>query len=348
MRGIKSGLTVAIAGTGGFASVHAGVWAMLKGVRVKAVLGRDPVRTAAFADRHGIQGRFTDPDEFIRHEGGGGGGDILDVVTVPCTHIDTARKLMGAFRGVMVEKPLDVDVEKAVSFYDEVKAKGLSVGVVSQLKYGRLFKRMKALLSEGALGELDHFSVNICTLREAGYYGDRPWRDDPRLSGGGVLVSQAIHRLNFLFSLTGYGVQSVYAIKGPGRYAKAVEEAVTVAVMMSGGVTGSVHATTLCPSAVDRIELEGTKGAVAVDLSSGVITTSPDGPGDAARTERMDPEDENLLRNQFEDFARMAADGRGECQNLVQSVNDMIIIDAIYRSVSSGRPARVNGLLAES
>lgn len=336
-------ISVAIAGTGGYAAVHASVWSMMKGVRLIAVLGGDPQRAASFAKEHGIQNHYADPDAFMSMAGD---IDVLDVVTVPSTHVDTARKLMrSARKGVMIEKPLDADPAKAVSFFNEVTGGGLAVGVVSQLRYGRLFTRVGELLTEGACGELDHFSIHLSMLREGGYYGGRPWRDDPDVSGGGVLMSQAIHRLNFVFSLIGYDVQGVFAVGGPSRHAVNVEEAVTAVIKMQTGVTGSVYATTLCPSANDRIELEGSDGKISADLRTCGITVSGRAVGGASRTEKVGQEGENLLYNQFAKFIEMLKDGSGGSQNLREAVNDVIVIGAMYRSISGGGPVAVEGLV---
>ncbi len=257
-------LSLVMVGTGGFADIHAQRWMKIDGVKVVAVIGRDYKKTTLFAERYGIKKFYSDLSRFKAevHD-----IDILDVVTVPSTHIDIALELMDGCKGFFIEKPIDIDIKKALIFLDMVKNKKISVGVVSQLKYGEAYHHIKELVKGGDLGDIIHFTIHLSNLRESDYYcWNGGWRDDLSISGGGIMMSQAIHRLNFVLGIVGYNVEEVSAFEGMSRYAKNVDESISVVFKMKEGYTGSLCATSIAGVESDYVIFEGTGGVLATDF----------------------------------------------------------------------------------
>ncbi|OGW37766.1 MAG: hypothetical protein A2Y97_03730 [Nitrospirae bacterium RBG_13_39_12] len=345
-------LSVAVAGTGGFAENHIKTWMKIDGVKIVAILGSDEERSRLLAKKFGIKTFYPDLSRFkaeVKEL------DILDVVNVPSSHVHIALRLMENYKAVFIEKPLDIDVKKALEFLDVVRNRNISVGVVSQLKFSNAYHRIKESVNGNEIGNIINFTINLSNLRGRDYYCcNGGWRDDRSISGGGVLMSQAIHKINFVMGILGYHVDTVFSFEGPSRYAKNVEEAISVVFKMMDGSTGFLHATSLCSAVSDYIIFEGANGIVAIDFKEWDVVKSDNKFSLSKllkkickiRYYKKDTE-EVALYNQMNDFVDIVRNkGKGE-QNIVEAINDIIIIKAIYESISRGHPIKVKDIIHE-
>lgn len=344
-------LSVAVVGTGRFADTHIQTWLKIEGVRIASVIGRDSQKASLLAKKYGIKKSYSDLSAFKEETPE---IDIVDVVTVPSAHIDIALEFIDRSKGILIEKPLDVDIKKARKFVNEVRNNDVVIGVVSQLKYSENYRSIKRLLDDGDLGSIINFVIQCSGLRKEEYYSlDGGWRDTIAISGGGILMAQAIHRLNFIMSIKGYNVDSVFAVQGLSRFAKNVEESVTAAFKMKDGTTGLLHVTSLCALETDYIIFEGTEGIVVTDFKDYEIIKKSTKESffnkfrdnfykkNIRGKETVD----DFLLNQINDFATIVRNEREGKQNLIDALNDMIIINALYKSIAEKCPVRVDELL---
>jgi predicted dehydrogenase len=345
-------LSVVMVGTGGFADIHAQRWMKVDGVKIVAVIGRDHKKTSLFAERYGIEKFYSD---FSRFRAEVTDFDILDVVTVPSAHIDTALEFMDGCKGFFIEKPIDIDVRRALTFLNMVRNKKIFVGVVSQLKYGDAYHRIRELVKGGDLGKIIHFIIHLSNLRESDYYcSNGGWRDDLSISGGGVMMSQAIHRLNFVLSIVGYDVDEVSAFEGMSRYAKNVDESISVVFKMKQGYTGSLCATSIAGVESDYVIFEGTDGVIATDFKDYNIIKKGREFSLSKLLTRFhgkstvnNKTEEDLLYNQMCDFITIVREKSIRQQNLIEAINDLIIIKAIYESAAKRCSVRVGNIVRE-
>ncbi len=117
-----------------------------------------------------------------------------DVVIVATLHDALAEiSVAAARRGrhVLIEKPgarSSAELEPVLSAACE---KGVRVRVGFNHRYHRALRKARALVDEGALGELMFVRGHDGHGGRPGY--DREWRADPKLSGGGELIDQGPH-----------------------------------------------------------------------------------------------------------------------------------------------------------
>ena len=153
---------------------------------------------------------------------------------------------------------------------EAAEAAGIKLGVVFQYRFREASERLRALLREGALGELAAANVICPWWRPQSYY-DEPGRGTLARDGGGVLITQAIHTLDLMLSLTG-PVAEVAAIAGTTRlHRMETEDFAGAGLRFANGAYGALIATTAeYPGFPERIELIGTKGTAI--LAAGVVT----------------------------------------------------------------------------
>lgn len=194
------------------------------------------------------------------------------ILTPPNTHLELVRRFAAAGKHIVLEKPLERSTERAEALVEVAEAADVKLGVVFQHRFRPASEELRELLADGALGELAAANVICPWWRPQSYY-DEPGRGTLERDGGGVLITQAIHTLDLLLSLTG-PVAEVAAVAGTtALHRMKTEDFVGAGLRFANGAPGALLATTAeYPGFAERIELIGTK-ATAV-LHSGTLEVS--------------------------------------------------------------------------
>lgn len=190
------------------------------------------------------------------------------ILTPPNTHLELVRAAAEAGKHVLLEKPLDVSLEKARALVAVCEQKQIMLGIVLQHRFRQAAVALRQALHDGELGDLVSVSVQIPWWRPQAYY-DVPGRGSRERDGGGVLLTQAIHTMDLALSLAGE-VESVYAHAVTSAVHRMETEDLVAAVLrFRSGAIGSLHATTACyPGFAEQIRLIGTRGSACLEGDS--------------------------------------------------------------------------------
>lgn len=210
-------------------------------------------------------------------------GAIL-LLTPPSAHLELAERAFALGKHVLVEKPLEITVERGRRLVAAGRAAKRRLGVVLQHRFRTASRRLAALLADGALGPIAAASMTVPWWRPQSYY-DEPGRGTLARDGGGVLLTQAIHTLDLFRSLTdAVDVVAAQVITTP-LHRMETEDHVTALLRLRNGAPASIMATTaFYPGLTERIEIIGANGN-AVIAGSGLEVRWLDG-----REERIAPE----------------------------------------------------------
>jgi predicted dehydrogenase len=187
------------------------------------------------------------------------------LATPASTHLAIARQTLAAGKHTLVEKPLDVSLQRAEELVQLATASGLCFGVVLQHRFRAGALRLRELVASGALGELQAGMLQVPWWRsQAGYY-DEPGRGTRARDGGGVLLTQAIHAIDLFRSLV--GVRSVVAaqVRTTALHRIETEDFVAALLTLGNGAPGNLLATTaLYPGRAESIELVCAQASAAL------------------------------------------------------------------------------------
>jgi UDP-N-acetyl-2-amino-2-deoxyglucuronate dehydrogenase len=148
---------------------------------------------------------------------------------------------------------------------DVCEKNGVKLAVMLQHRMRDASLALARLIREGAMGELLSASASIRWWRPQSYY-DEPGRGTMARDGGGVLMTQAIHTLDLLLSLTGMP-DRVMAMAGTSAvHRMECEDTVAAALHYPNGAIGSMDATTAAwPGFAERIALNFTQGSATLE-----------------------------------------------------------------------------------
>ncbi len=255
-----SRLVLGIIGLGPASEPHAKSLNELAGqveVRLAASRGEDKAR--AFHARFGFP-VTTDVDAVIADPA----IQAVLVLTPPSAHLEIAKRCFAAGKHVLVEKPLELTLDRADRLVHAGRQSGRRLGVVLQHRFRPGAVRLRAALEAGELGTVVAASMTVPWWRPQSYY-DEPGRGTMARDGGGVLLTQAIHTLDLFRSLV--GVQAVVAAQSltTALHRMQTEDYVNALVRLGNGAPGSITATTAAyPGGPERIEIIGTLGTASL------------------------------------------------------------------------------------
>ena len=169
--------------------------------RVVAVMRRGGAKARDYAMRHGVprwydaaEALLTDPEV-----------NAVYVATPPSSHEEYVVRAAAAGKPVLVEKPMGRTHEECLRMIAACEQARVPLYVAYYRRSLPAFLRVKALLDDGAVGELRCVNIRLLQPPSSGDAdaGNLPWRVQPGISGGGYFVDLASHQFDFLDFLFG-------------------------------------------------------------------------------------------------------------------------------------------------
>jgi predicted dehydrogenase len=249
-----------IVGGGMIGKVHAEAIHAIPGARVVAVWGRNEARVNELAAKYNAAG-YGDYAQFLAHPG----LDVVNVCSPSGLHLEHGRAAAEAGKHVLVEKPIEINLERADALIEACDKAGVRLGVIFQSRFLPMVQKMKAAIDAGKLGSLILGDAYVKWYRAPEYYADS-WHGTMALDGGGALINQAIHTIDLLRWMMG-PVESAFAMKKALRYPHIeAEDTLVGTLQFANGALGAVVATTsIKPGFKRRLEISGANGTIILD-----------------------------------------------------------------------------------
>lgn len=187
--------------------------------------------------------------------------DAVILLTPPNTHLELAQQVFAHGKHLLIEKPLDVTLQRAAAIVAAAEAANMRLGVVLQHRFRSGALRLAEILQQDALGSIQAASLTVPWWRPQSYY-DEPGRGTLRRDGGGVLMTQAIHSLDLFRALLGpIKVEAAHS-RTTALHAMETEDFASALLRLRNGASGTLIATTaFYPGHPERIEVIGALGA---------------------------------------------------------------------------------------
>ena len=254
-----------IVGAGMIAAIHRDAIAGMANATLSAIMDRGSGKGEELApglDRTGAD----DIEAFVRRED----IDIVTVASPSGAHLDAILAAAAAGKHCIVEKPLEITVERIDRAIAAHARAGTRLGGIFNTRYTETAQLLERAVAARRFGRLTFASACGPWWREQAYYDDSAWKGTWALDGGGALMNQGIHSVDLLQWLVGKPVVSV-----SGRVATLAHERIEVedtgaaSIEFAGGALGTIACTTsMWPGHHRTITLAGTDGtAVLADAN---------------------------------------------------------------------------------
>ncbi len=270
--------------------------------------------------------------------------DVVDIVLPSGLHAEFGIKAALAGKHVIVEKPIDVTLEKAEQLINTCKEKGVTLGVISQMRFSDGMQKIYEYVTNGKLGKIIQGDAYIKWYRSMEYYDSGEWRGTKALDGGGAFINQAIHFIDLLLSVMG-SVKSVTAKTRTVNHNIEVEDIGMAMVEFANGANGIIQASTaIFPGLPARLEIHGTKGTIIFENDK-IVFEHFEGEqpfsaiNDTKLSSAADPKQLNsdLFIREFEDIISSIKQKRQPKVSGEEAYKALQLILSIYESSSSGQ-----------
>ncbi|HWZ95414.1 MAG TPA: Gfo/Idh/MocA family oxidoreductase [Opitutaceae bacterium] len=339
-----------IIGVGMVADYHAQAIREARGARLVGMAGRSEEKVRAFAERHGVPFSTTRVGELVARPD----IDVICVATPSGAHLDVALAAIRAGKHVVIEKPLEITVERADEILRAADAAGVRVAPIFQARFGEGVRAVKAALDAGRFGRLVLCSAYVKWHRTAEYYTG--WKGTLALDGGGALINQAIHAIDLLQWFAGLP-EEVFSWKTRLVHTGIeAEDTACAALRFAHGGLGVIEASTaIYPGWQRRIEICGEHGSVA--LEDDFITRwdfrTPMPGDDTVRAAKPDESMRSGARapnaishhghlRQIQDLIDALHTGRPLAIDGHEARKTMVLIRALYASAERGEPVKLD------
>ncbi|WP_298841555.1 Gfo/Idh/MocA family oxidoreductase [uncultured Roseobacter sp.] len=319
-------------------------------VTLIGVVGRDPVRSKAFAEQaSGTLGyavpALADADDTAIDE-----ADFIIIATPPDARKDLVTSLVAARKPILMEKPVERTLDAAREIVALCDNANVPLGVFLQHRARAASGDLRDALATGSLGDVAMVDIRVPWWRDQEYY-DVPGRGTYARDGGGVMINQAIHTLDLALWLLG-PVTSLQAQmhRTPLHDLEAEDRAAALLTFASGAV-GTLTATTAAwPGGPESIAIQGTRasahlmsGVLKLHGLDGTVTTS----GETAATGGgADPMAFTHAWHQtvLEDFAASLLSGKEPLASGRSALSAQAVIAAMETAARTGSVTEVSRL----
>lgn len=340
-------LGVGIVGLGNIADVHAEAIKRGGTGRVVAATSSSEEKLERFNEEYGARG-YTSYEEMLEDPE----VDVVSVCTPSGTHLDFGKTAAEAGKHVVVEKPIEVSLERAASLIQSCEANGVKLAVIYQSRFSEAAMDMKAAIDGGDIGELFMATASVKWFRDDEYYEEGGWRGTLELDGGGAVINQSIHTIDLLLWMLG-DVDTIQAYKGTFTHnIEAEDNAVATFRLASGALGTFVASTSIVPPQPRKIEVHGSEGTALLDESSfHLFKTEEDLRSDGEVEEAQGGASPMAHfkfgphRDQFTAIFEAIQSGGEPPVTGADSLRSLAFVAGLYRSAETGQPVSVEELI---
>ncbi len=342
-------LKIGIIGCGTIADIHADAITQSKNAKFHSVFSRNEEKVKKCAENYGVH-PCSDWNEFISDND----LDAVSICTPSGTHLDYGEKAAKEGKHVIVEKPIEVTLQRAKTLISECKINNVKLAVIYQSRFITEISELKKQLKQSIIGDIFMADAYVKWYRTQEYYDSGIWRGTFKLDGGGVLINQAIHTIDLLQWFMG-DVDTVYGKVGTFTHTNIEGEDNAVAVLKyKTGAIGVIEASTsVQPAQSRKIELHGKQGTIVVDDNSvKVFMAGAEEKQSEKKEERASGASSPLSgfsiephKKQFEAITNAIINNQSPPVSGEESMKSLAIVQAIYESSKLNVPVVLDDLI---
>jgi predicted dehydrogenase len=200
--------------------------------------------------------------------------DGIVVATPTALHTEQTIALLESGAAVFCQKPLGRNVDEVSQAIHAAHRANRLLGVDMSYRFVRGIKRIKQLVSAGAIGEVYAFDL----VFHNAYGPDKSWYYDARLSGGGCVIDLGIHLVDLALWILDFApvrqVSSRLFVQGkPWRKSdRPLEDYAVARLDFYGGATANLACSWNLPAGKDAVigmSVFGTKGGLGIHNTGG-------------------------------------------------------------------------------
>ncbi|RZS97665.1 Gfo/Idh/MocA family protein [Cecembia calidifontis] len=257
---MKRKIGIGIIGTGAITGTHIQAIQSLENAHLVGLLGFSEQVAQSAESQFGVK-VFYDIREFLAMPD----LDLVSICTASGNHLESALAAIQAGKHVLIEKPIEINLDRADQIIKASEQNGLKCGVIFQNRFSPDFLRLKAAVNAGKFGKLLMGNAHINWYRSPEYYSSSSWKGTLSGDGGGAFINQGIHTIDLLLNILG-PVEMVFGKVKTLLHRIEGEDIGAAIVHFKNGALGNISASTaLFPGYPERLEIFGSLGSAVLE-----------------------------------------------------------------------------------
>ncbi len=251
-----------IVGAGLIADFHARAIGDIENARVAGFCDGGSGRAQELAQKYGARA-FEDYQQLVTSDQ----VNIVAVATPSGFHLEPTVLAASCGKHVICEKPLEVTLERIDSMIEAHRQAGTYLGGIFPYRYNDSFQILKEALDQGRFGRITYAGIQVPWWRNEDYYQDS-WHGTWALDGGGALMNQSIHMIDYLLALMGPVSEVQGYVDHLGHNIEAEDTGVAI-LRFQNEAMGTIYGTTASfPGQFRMLQIAGTDGTVIQEEDS--------------------------------------------------------------------------------
>lgn len=187
-----------IVGTGVISHFHAKAIQAIPNARVVGCFNHSAEKAGTFAAEYGCTA-YSSLDEMLKNRE----ISIINICTPSGSHLEPALACAAAGKHVVVEKPLEITLDRCDHIIHACKAAGVKLCTIFPSRFSPANIALKDAIAAGRFRQLTLGDSYVKWWQTQEYYDGGGWRGTWALDGGGAYMNQAIHNVDLLYWLMG-------------------------------------------------------------------------------------------------------------------------------------------------
>jgi len=253
----------AIIGCGMIARFHARALAEVPGAKLVALVSRRAANAKKMADELGLN---VDIHEELTQALARRDLDIVIVATPSGAHMEPAVAAAAAGKHVVVEKPLEITLERCDRIIEACDRHGVQLCTIFPSRFADANVALHRAVQAGKFGRLTLGETTCKWWRPQSYYDEGGWKGTQALDGGGALMNQAIHNVDLLLWMMGRPTHIIGFTATLAHQRIEVEDTAVACLRFASGALGVIEATTsIHPGSPKTIAVHGDRGTAVIE-----------------------------------------------------------------------------------
>jgi UDP-N-acetyl-2-amino-2-deoxyglucuronate dehydrogenase len=341
-----------IVGAGMISHFHARAIKEIKNAQLLGIYSTNKIKSDQFAAKYKCEAYETLDQMLSRTE-----IDIVCICTPSGIHLEPAVASIQAGKHCVIEKPLEITIERCDIIIEAAHKAGVKTGVIFPSRFYEASRQLKKSIDEKRFGDLVLGDAYVKWSRSAEYYQSGKWRGSWKYDGGGALMNQGIHSVDLLQWYMG-PVKSVQSVSANIRHKNIeVEDTIVSTIKFKNGALGTVECSTgVFPGSLKRVEIMGTTGSAILEEDhliqwqfkeehiedENIRKAMQSGP--LSHGGASNPSDISFVghQRQIEDFIHAIETGSSPLVDGVEGRKSVEIVSAIYESARLGHMIKLS------
>lgn len=335
---------IGIIGTGSIAGHHLKSVQELENCKLIAMASSSTERAIKAAEKFGVK-TYDSYQKLLEDKA----VDAVIICTYSGNHLNPTLTAAKYGKHVLVEKPIEVNAERADEMIAACEKAKVKLGVIFQNRFSPDYRKLKKAVVDGKLGKLILGNAYIKWFRPTSYYESSNWKGTIQGDGGAALINQGIHTIDLLLDIMGE-VESVFGKIRTVKHKIEGEDLGVALLTFENGALGTIEGSTaITPGYPERLEIFGTKGSVILEAGK-IIAWDIEGENSddlllakENNSGSTDPMAINhaLHKAQISDFVEAIKNNKSPLVDGKEGKKSLVLIQSIYESAKLEREVRL-------